>query len=98
MPKTVEYALISAICPVELDNVIVTTGKGGLAENPSQTLRSQSFWEDLRDFSSESQNMASTSTNPKLPQNQTIIEAEGWTVNSEGNVEFISYLSFNQCR
>ncbi|GAB4545024.1 MAG: hypothetical protein Tsb0014_39140 [Pleurocapsa sp.] len=84
-------ALITAICPRETNNVMVVTGKGGLSENPSQTLRGQSVWEDLRDFS--------TTTNvAQNISNEGITEANGWTVNNEGNIELISHISFNQCK
>ena len=82
--------LITSICPVEKGNVMVVGGKGGLAENPSQTLRGQSVWEDLRDFSA-SREMAQTNSSEK------IIEANSWTVNDKGNIELLSYASFNQC-
>ncbi|MDJ0637101.1 MAG: S-layer family protein, partial [Xenococcaceae cyanobacterium MO_188.B29] len=80
--------LIAANCAVEQDNVMVLTGKGGLSENPSQYLRSQSVWEDLRDFEQET---ASASHNE-------IIEAKAWIVNERGNIELVSHLPFNQCR
>ncbi|MDJ0746241.1 MAG: filamentous hemagglutinin N-terminal domain-containing protein [Xenococcaceae cyanobacterium MO_167.B27] len=81
-------ALITAICPVELQNVLVVTGKGGLGENPSQNLRGQSVWEDLRDFEYQT---SSASKNE-------IIEAKGWVVNERGNIELLTHLPFNQCR
>ena len=83
-------ALISAICPIEVDNAMVTTGKGGLAENPSQALRSQSLWEDLRDFSLNNSNIAS--------QDTKILEAAGLQIDSQGNLELVSQVAFNQCR
>ena len=83
-------ALISAICPIEVDNAMVTTGKGGLAENPSQALRSQSFWEDLRDFSRNSSNIAN--------HNTQIVEAESLQIDHQGNLALVSQAAFNQCR
>ncbi len=85
--------LITSACPVEQGNVMVVAGKGGLAENPSQVLRSESVWEDLRDFSAS----------PEMAQNtsrEKIIEANGWTINDKGNIELLSHVpaSFNNCR
>ena len=91
-------ALIAAICPVENRETLVTTGKGGLAENPRQNLRGESVWEDLRDLADVSQ-----------PTNDSaIIEAKVWNINQQGKVELLSYIpqtaqgdywaSFNQCR
>ncbi len=94
-------ALITANCPVAQENVMVVTGKGGLAENPSQTLRGQSVWEDLRDFSVAStrqQPVALTKDSVSSESTETITEAEGWIVNAEGNVQLVSYASFNQCK
>ena len=90
--------LISSLCPVELDNVLVTTGKGGLAENPSQTLRSQSFWDDIRDFSASSKNNPNLSVRSPSPPTERIIEAEGWKINSEGELELFARVPFNQCQ
>ncbi|MDJ0680130.1 MAG: filamentous hemagglutinin N-terminal domain-containing protein [Xenococcaceae cyanobacterium MO_167.B52] len=80
--------LITANCALEQQNVMVVTGKGGLSENPSQYLRSQSVWEDLRDFEQPT---------PSLASNK-IIEAQQWIVNDRGNVELLSQLPFNQCK
>ena len=82
--------MISAICSTESTDTMIVSGKGGLGENPTQTLQGQSVWEDLRDFSLNSHdNMA-----------ETIIEAHNWVVNTQGNVELISHIppSFNQCK
>ena len=79
--------LTTANCVVEQENTLIVTGRGGLAENPSQYLRSQSVWEDLRNFGQE---RALTSANQ-------IIEAKGWVVDRQGNVELISHLPFNKC-
>ena len=90
-------ALITAVCPVEDGESLVTTGKGGLAENPSQNIRGESVWEDLRDVTvSESSN------------DIEVVEAKAWNVNRQGKVELLSYVpqsaksdywaSFNQCR
>ena len=90
--------LISSLCPLELDNVLVTTGKGGLAENPSQNLRSQSFWDDLRDFSSSSNITANLSNRSQPQPTQKIVEAEDLMINSEGDIELVARIPFNQCR
>ena len=91
-------ALIMAVCPVKDAETLVTTGKGGLAENPGQNLRGESVWEDLR-------NVADLS---KPADNSEIIEAKAWNINQQGKVELLGYIpqqskgdywaSFNQCR
>lgn len=99
-------ALITAVCPLEAENALVTTGKGGLTENPSQNLRGESVWEDLRDFA-----VTPTDRARKSPFRQTeIVEAKTWNVNAKGKVELLSHVPqqhqqnnsgywtlFNQC-
>ena len=80
--------IITTNCALEQDNTLIVTGKGGLSENPSQYLRSQSVWEDLRDFEHTT---ASASNNE-------IIEAKEWVVNEKGNIELLTHLPFNRCR
>ena len=90
-------ALIMAVCPVKDGERLVTTGKGGLAENPSQSIRGESVWEDLRDVADEAENSS----------NLEVIEAKAWNVNQQGKVELLSYIptkvkgdywaSFHQC-
>ncbi len=97
-------ALIAAVCPKEEVNAFVTTGKGGLAENPRQNLRGESVWEDLRDFA----DVATVANVSASSSNAAIVEAKAWNVNDRGNVELLSYIPqqnnqdywalFNQCR
>ena len=96
--------LIAAVCPKDQVDALSTTGKGGLAENPSQNLRGESVWEDLRDFT----DMPTVANVSGSARSQKIIEAKAWNVNEQGNVELLSYLPqpskqdywalFNQCR
>ncbi len=91
-------ALIAAVCPKDKVNALATTGKGGLAENPSQNLRGESVWEDLRNFAAL----------PNANVSRKIIEATAWNINRQGNVELVSHIPqqhqpdywtlFNQCR
>ncbi|MGB5715345.1 MAG: filamentous hemagglutinin N-terminal domain-containing protein [Waterburya sp.] len=97
-------ALIAAVCPKDKTNALSNTGKGGLAENPSQHLRGESVWEDLRSFVD-----VPTVDNLSRPAHgKEIIEARAWNINDEGNVQLLSYMPtqhkpdywalFNQCR
>ena len=95
-------ALITAICPRDDVNSLSTTGKGGLAENPSQNLRGKSVWEDLRNFTD-----LTTDPSPESDR-RAVIEAKAWNINHKGNVELLGYIPqpnkpdywalFNQCR
>ncbi|ELS05597.1 hypothetical protein Xen7305DRAFT_00053440 [Xenococcus sp. PCC 7305] len=94
--------LMTSLCSVEEKNVMAVTGKGGLAENPSQVLRGQSLWEDLRDFSlvSHPEYPAAITKDSVSSQPTKIIEAEGWIINPKGNVQLVvtNYAPFNQCK
>ncbi len=80
--------IVSANCVLEQDNSMIVAGKGGLSENPLQYLRSQSVWEDLRDFEERTSSVSSNE----------IIEAQKWVINKQGNIELLGHLPFNQCR
>ena len=101
-------ALIAAVCPKDKANALSNTGKGGLAENPSQHLRGESVWEDLRSFV-DVPTVDKTFDNLSRPAHgKEIIEARAWNINDEGKVELLSYMPtqhkpdywalFNQCR
>ncbi len=101
-------ALIAAVCPKDKTNALSNTGKGGLAENPSQHLRGESVWEDLRSFV-DVPTVDKTFDNLSRPAHgKEIIEARAWNINDEGKVELLSYMPtqhkpdywalFNQCR
>lgn len=72
-------ALITALCSTENSETLVTTGKGGLAENPRQNLRGESVWEDLRAYG-------------EAPIDPEIVEAKAWNINERGKVELLSYI------
>ncbi len=99
LPDTIgdSTRLITASCPVDKNNVMAIVGKGGLSENPQQSLRGQSVWQDLRLSSLSEQNQVgknnSTSiiTVGKNNQNSSIVEAKGWVINDRGNVELLTY-------
>ena len=98
LPETVSDPtdLITATCPIQRDNVMVVSGKGGLPENPRSHLRGQSVWQDLRSIApgltateAESANTNQTQTRASHTQD-AIAEAKGWMVNSQGNVELVA--------
>lgn len=97
-------SLIAGQCLGKNNDSFATTGKGGLADNPSQNLRGESVWEDLRDFA----NAPSIAKESDLTANDKIIEAKAWNINNKGKVELLSHIPqsnnqdygelFNQCR
>ena len=95
--------LITATCPIQKNNVMVVSGKGGLAENPGSFLRGQSVWQDTRLILPEIPTASTTDTNSAnriMAQEKSfseagsaIIEAKGWMVNTQGNVELLTHSS-----
>ncbi|GAB4549556.1 MAG: hypothetical protein Tsb0014_44200 [Pleurocapsa sp.] len=75
-----------------LQNNFVISGKGGLPENPTQNLRSQTVWQDIRLLKLDSvqtsyskQSLPIVSSKPPIVQ-----EANALQVNSQGNLELIA--------
>ena len=102
LPENVQdpTQLITASCPIQKNNVMVVSGKGGLPDNPGSHLRGQSVWLDTRLISPEltatdsnDSSDLTTVTTPKqnLVANTAITEAKGWIVNADGNVELLTY-------
>ena len=97
-------SLIAGQCLGKSNDTFAATGKGGLADNPSQSLRGESVWEDLRNFA----NAPSLARESDVTANDKIVEAKAWNINNKGNVELLSYIPqsnnqdygelFNQCR
>ena len=82
---------ITSGCNANSDFALV--GKGGLPDNPTQNLRGQATWQDLR----LSHFNSSTKTTSAMPQTQTttITEAQRWQVNSKGKIELIADSNIN---
>ncbi|WP_186376066.1 filamentous hemagglutinin N-terminal domain-containing protein [Hyella patelloides] len=74
-------------CSVSNDFALI--GKGGLTENPTQDIRGQALWQDLRrlEFHSKSQINWQPSFIPQ--QQKSFREANAWEVNQQGNLELI---------
>ncbi|WP_427157697.1 filamentous hemagglutinin N-terminal domain-containing protein [Aliinostoc sp. HNIBRCY26] len=70
----------------------VATGRGGIPQNPTQEVRSDRTWADIRDIS------AFHTTAPTLPpQQQNIpIQATTWYRNSQGKIQLVANSSPSQ--
>jgi filamentous hemagglutinin family protein len=93
---------ISAACEQFRGNELVITGRGGLPEAANQPLRGQSVWQDLRlteEWSTVDRQQAEDSTqqsyptsSPLLPTSDSVIrEAQGWTIDENGQVRLVEY-------
>ncbi|GET35426.1 two-partner secretion domain-containing protein [Microseira wollei] len=80
---------IVAGCAADRGNRFVVTGRGGLPSDPSQTLRGRAVWRDIRPVSSVGRS-STTQTGQPTTDNQPIIEATGWVINRNGQVELVA--------
>lgn len=87
--------LIARGCAADEGNVFVITGRGGLPDNPGQTLRGRSVWRDLRHLSRDNNQavvpgQTSSREDEQRPSTSAIVEPQGWAINANGNVELLA--------
>jgi large exoprotein involved in heme utilization and adhesion len=90
---------VTTSCSIQPNNLIIA-GKGGLPENPNQTVINKTIWTDLRLFQGDrvtpfsninSQQSLFLKSTPKTQKNpSTIVEAQGWIVSDRGNIELLA--------
>ncbi|BAY47247.1 filamentous hemagglutinin family outer membrane protein [Scytonema sp. HK-05] len=86
---------IATGCSADKGNYFAITGRGGLPEDPRQTLRGQIVVQDLRLTSGtklvEEQGRISQSQSiAKNQQPASLVEATGWVINANGQVELVA--------
>ena len=84
----------------EFNNEFLVTGRGGLPMNPTQPLQETSTLSAWVKLKPRSQNSASTTIKPpstnsnsnknKFKKTNQIVEATGWIVDKDGNIEFVA--------
>ncbi|WP_261206117.1 DVUA0089 family protein [Laspinema sp. D2d] len=74
-------------CVADQGNSFTIVGRGGLPEDPKETIRGQTLWEDLRQFP---HNLTTQTEIVAQGRSQTLIEATGWTLNPEGNIALVA--------
>ena len=81
---------IAASCGIGANQFAISR-KGGLPSNPTQNLRGQAVWNDMRliDLRSTSKTFKSSSLDPLPHQPKLILEAQGWRINKKGHVVLI---------
>jgi filamentous hemagglutinin family protein len=83
---------ITNACENTGENTFVVSGRGGVSENPSQVLRSQRTWQDLRVLEQGNRPQAlSTLSSP-------IIEAQNWAIDENGRVSLVATLGQAESR
>ncbi|MDY7013205.1 MAG: S-layer family protein, partial [Cyanobacteriota bacterium] len=82
---------IASGCAAYAESRFAITGRGGLPEDPTAIVQGQTVWQDLRDFSEETEVRAPEPA--QLEASAPKIEANGWRVNARGNVELVARAS-----
>ncbi|BAZ40856.1 hypothetical protein NIES4101_68170 [Calothrix sp. NIES-4101] len=83
---------IAAGCVDSSGSSFIATGRGGIPQNPSQELRSDRTWSDVRDISAFRQTQpvqAKISTTPEAPT-ETFTQATSWHRNPQGKIELVA--------
>ncbi len=76
-------------CSANRGNSFTVVGKGGLPYNSESIIRRMNLWQDLRNSNAvNSDNKRSIQVNNNY--SKPIIEATGWVVDKQGNIEFVA--------
>jgi large exoprotein involved in heme utilization and adhesion len=86
---------IATGCPADQGNYFIITGRGGLPEDPRQTLRGQIILQDLRLTSGsklieEQGRISQSQLIAKNQQPASLVEATGWVIDANGQVELVA--------
>ena len=92
---------IATGCAAFEGNYFAITGRGGLAEDPTATIRGSTVWQDWQDYStptvsSSLQQQSSVRSvmgevrNAQTNAPRKLVEATGWIVHSDGTVELVA--------
>ena len=81
-------------CAATSGNSFTITGRGGLPEVPTSTVRGQTVLSDLRDFSQTSSqtHLPTVTMTARQEIPTTIVQAKGWVVRPNGDVELVATL------
>jgi filamentous hemagglutinin family protein len=96
LPETMTdpTGLVASACTTNRENVFAVTGKGGLPEDPSQTLRGETYWVDRR--SVDRTGVENVQDSPPVESNlssrsqDSIVEAKGWVINEDGTLVLVA--------
>jgi filamentous hemagglutinin family protein len=85
---------IASGCSANTGSSFVATGRGGIPQNPTQFVRSDRIWSDIRDISAYRQTRTVTAQIPESPE--VLVQATGWRRNAQGKIEIFAEKSPNQ--
>ena len=85
---------VIAGCAAVSGNSFTITGKGGLPEDPTTTIREQTVLSDLRDFTAldEKKDLPAVKKQVSLHPPRSIVQVKGWIINQDGEVELVAAL------
>ncbi|MEM9275069.1 MAG: S-layer family protein, partial [Cyanobacteria bacterium P01_F01_bin.143] len=85
---------VIAGCAAVEGNSFTITGKGGLPEDPTTTIRGKAILSDLRDFteSDSTEDLAPVTKRSRQQTPRSIVQVKGWLINQDGEVELVAEL------
>ena len=75
-------------CSSNTGSSFVATGRGGVPQNPTQEVRSDRTWSDIRDISAYRKTQKVQAQIPTAPE--TLIQATSWHRNARGKIELVA--------
>ncbi|MEM7593454.1 MAG: filamentous hemagglutinin N-terminal domain-containing protein, partial [Cyanobacteria bacterium P01_A01_bin.83] len=92
LPSTItdpsEY--LSPSCSVHQDSYFTNVGQGGIPANPLQDLIDNTILPDWNQAMTAFEGASIQGSSSQLPQPNSIVEAQTWKINPQGNVELIA--------
>ncbi|MEH2240992.1 S-layer family protein [Nostoc sp.] len=79
---------IASGCSANQGSSFVATGRGGIPQNPTQDVRSDRAWSDIRNLTVYRHTGAVTAQIPESPE--VLVKATGWRRNAQGKIELFA--------
>ncbi|MGD1911524.1 MAG: filamentous hemagglutinin N-terminal domain-containing protein, partial [Rivularia sp. (in: cyanobacteria)] len=81
---------IATGCSSNTESSFVATGRGGIPQNPTESVDLKPNWSDIRDLSAFRQQNNNTVENPQISNQPAIVEATGFIRNENGEIELVA--------
>ncbi len=79
---------IASGCSANQGSSFVATGRGGIPQNPTQFVMTNSTWSDVREISAYRHTGAVTAQIPE--SGEVLVQATGWRRNADGKIEIFA--------
>jgi filamentous hemagglutinin family protein len=86
---------IAQTCASTQTSRFVVTGRGGIPQDPHQTLESDRLWSDIRELSTFGHPQATQLPDTSAEVTSSQVEASTWVHNTKGEIELIAVNSVN---